>query len=146
MAGVKISALIAGNPLAAADLIAAAQGGVTVKVTGAQLTRQVAAALAYSASITPDSLAAVWQTITVTSAAAFTINAPINPPGASATQDLYIEVLNSSGGVMGAITWNAIFVFAGLAWVNPASTKKRSIHFRWNGLAWIGRDFTSADY
>jgi hypothetical protein len=47
---------------------------------------------------------------------------------------------------MGAITWNGAFVFAGITWVNPASTKKRSVTFRWNGAKWVGRSFTSADY
>lgn len=100
----------------------------------------------YSASITPDCTQGEWQTITVTNTTAFTINAPTTPPGSLQTAELIIEVLNSSGGSMGAITWNAAFVFAGLTWTNPASTKKRYARFKWNGAAWVCQTIASADY
>lgn len=101
---------------------------------------------AYSASITPDASLGDWQTITVTNGTAFTVNAPTNPPASTQTQTLTIEVLNSSGGAMGVITWNAAFVFAGLTWANPASTKKRRITFAWNGAAWVAVSIATADY
>lgn len=103
-------------------------------------------AATYSTSITPDASASDWQTITVTDAVAFTINAPTTPPDSSHTQELVIEVLNSAGGAMGAITWNAAFVFAGVTWANPASTKKRYARFEWNGLVWVCTGFSTADY
>lgn len=100
----------------------------------------------YSASITPNAALGIWQQIIVTNGTAFTINAPTNAPTASQTQELTIEVLNSSGGAMGVITWNAAFVFAGLVWANPANTKKRRVTFRWNGTNWIATSISSADY
>jgi hypothetical protein len=101
---------------------------------------------AYSASITPNAAAGSWQTITVTNGTAFTINAPTNPPTSSQTQQLAVEVLNSSGGAMGVITWNGAFIFASGAWTNPASTKKRFAYFDWNGLAWICTSIATSDY
>lgn len=100
----------------------------------------------YSASITPDASAGAWQTITVSNTTAFAINAPSNPPSSTATGELTVEIVNSSGGVMGAITWNAAFVFAGFTWTNPASTKKRFARFEWNGAAWVCTSLSSADY
>jgi len=100
----------------------------------------------YSASITPDASQGVWQTITVTNGTAFTINAPTNTPDSSHTKELAIEVVNSSGGAMGAITWNAAFVFTNGAFVNPANTKKRHVRFEWNGSNWIETARALADY
>lgn len=107
----------------------------------------------YSASITIDASTGQWHTITVTNTTAFTINAPTNPPSASQTGDLTIEVVNSVGGAMSqTITWNAIFkqssagVFPIGTWANPASTKKRFIRFQWNGVNWIAVAMSSADY
>lgn len=104
------------------------------------------AAPTYSASITPNAYNGNWQRITVTDGNAFTINAPINPPNSSHNQELTIEIVNSSGGVMGVITWDGAFVFAGVTWANPASTKKRFARFEWNGAAWICTGFSTADY
>jgi Pectate lyase superfamily protein len=101
---------------------------------------------AYSASITPNAFVGNWQTITVTNGTAFTINAPTNPPSTTGTAELTIEILNSSGGAMGVITWNGAFIFAGITWANPASTKKRYARFEWNGLNWIATGFSTADY
>jgi hypothetical protein len=100
----------------------------------------------YSASITPDASAGPWQTITVTNANAFTINAPTNAPDSGHSAELTVEILNSSGGAMGAITWNAAFVLVGGAFTNPASTKKRCIRFEWNGANWIETSRAGADY
>jgi len=102
--------------------------------------------LAYSTSITPDSTKGPWQKITATNGTAFTINAPIAPPDTFHTRELTIEVLNSSGGAMGAITWNSVFVFNGLTWTNPATTKTRRVTFRWNGTNWIATSISGADY
>lgn len=103
-------------------------------------------ALAYSASITPNTASGLWQTITVTTATAFTINAPTNPPAATATQELVIEIFNNSGGAMGAVTWNAAFVLTGGAFTNPATGKRRYIAFQWNGANWIEQNRAAADY
>lgn len=110
--------------------------------------RAVNAVLAYSASITPDPRTGEYQVITVTNGTAFTINAPSPAPLSSDVQDLSIEILNSSGGAMGVVTWNANYLFGpgGFTWANPANTKRRSVHFRWNGANWIAIANSANDY
>lgn len=100
----------------------------------------------YSASITPVANGGSWQTITATNGTAFTINAPTGAPGSGFTQPLVIEILNSSGGALGVITWNAAFVLVAGAFTNPANTFKRYIRFEWNGTKWIETGRASADY
>lgn len=109
------------------------------------LTGEGTQAPTYSSSITPDAFAR-WQTITVTNTTAFTINAPTSAPDSTGTRELTIEILNSSGGAMGTITWNAAFVFNGFTWANPASTKKRFARFEWNGAKWVCTALAGADY
>lgn len=87
-----------------------------------------------------------WWTIVVTNGTGFTLNAPTNPPGPGSTQQLTIEVLNSSGGAMGTITWNGAFVFPTGAWSNPANGKRRFARFEWNGSKWLCTSLASADY
>jgi hypothetical protein len=99
----------------------------------------------YSTSITPNAATGHWRQITVTDGVAFTINAPTNPPDSTHTQEFTIEVFNNFG-VMGAITWNAAFVFQGETWTNPASGKKRFARFEWNGAKWVCIRVATADY
>lgn len=110
------------------------------------VTRSTKATPTYSASITPDAPAGGWQTITVTNGTAFTINAPTNPPASTLFQELTIEIFNNSGGVMGAVTWNAAFKLVGGAFTNPANANKRFVAFKWNGTHWIEQSRAGADY
>jgi hypothetical protein len=100
----------------------------------------------FSSSITPIASQGRWQTITATGAGIFTINAPTFPPGSADTADLTIEINNTSGGALGAITWNAIFKLVGGAFTSPATGNKRFIRFEWNGSAWVEIARASADY
>lgn len=97
--------------------------------------------LAYSSSMTPGAHIAIKQRITVTNATAMTINAPTNP---ILGEDLTFDIINSSGGAMGAITWNAVFKLAG-AFTNPANTKRRTITFYYDGTSWIETTRAAAD-
>lgn len=101
------------------------------------------AAKTYSAAITPN--AGQWNTINVTNATAFTINAPFTPP-ADQNAEMTLEILNSSGGALGAITFNAIYKFALGAFTAPANGLHRFVTFRWNGTNWIAIAIASADY
>lgn len=125
--------------VAAGDTQAARSAAGRLKVTNVEA--ETRAAVTYGTTVTIDARAQKWATITVTNATAFTIAAPTNPPGAGETQDLSIEVLNSSGGAMGAITWNAIFrgLSAGqpINWTNPANGQRSVAHFRWSGNSWV---------
>lgn len=81
--------------------------------------------LPYSASIAIDARVSTYFTLTVTDGVAFTVPNPTNlAPG----QPLFLDIKNSSGGAMGAITWGSFFL-RDASWVNPANTKRRVIGF-----------------
>jgi len=98
-------------------------------------------AVTYSASITPDASAANEFDITATNGTAFTINAPSNPP--SDSQRITITIRNTSGGVLGAVTWNGIFKLA--AWTQPLNGFSRSIDYRFDQTNWVEVSRTPAD-
>ena len=97
--------------------------------------------LTYSTSITPNSAIGDYKIITATNGTAFTINAPLMPANGRV---LMFDILNSSGGAMGGITWNGAFKLAG-AFTNPASTKHRTITFVYNGTNWIETNRAAVD-
>ncbi len=105
---------------------------------------QAQSALVYSTSITPVARVARWYVITVTNTTAFTIQAPSNVPKTSEEQDLEFTIRNSSGGVMGSITWNSIYHLAG-TFTNPANGYSRSIRFRWSGGVYVEMSRTMGD-
>jgi hypothetical protein len=76
-----------------------------------------------------------------------TINSFANQPASSqAGMEVVWEILNSTGGALGAIAWDASFVFPTGAWSNPANGKRRFARFEWNGTSWICTSLASADY
>jgi len=112
----------------------------TLRMSAPRFTGSVSA-LSYSASITPDSSLGEFFTLGITNTSAFTINAPTNPiAGARMT----IDLLNSSGGAHGTITWNAAFSMAG-ALAAIASTKRKTISFYYSGSNWIELNRAAAD-
>ena len=146
MAGIKISALVDTQTLDPTSQFPVAWEGATKSVQQYVVNRMFIQGPAYAATITPDARYGGLG-VAVTNTTAFTVAAPINPPDGFHTQFYFMEFQNSSGGVMGAITWNAVYLFAGITWVNPANTKKRSILWQSNGgNSWVARQFTSADY
>lgn len=82
--------------------------------------------LTYSASITPNTQLGNEMVIVVTNGTAFTINEPTNGYDG---MTIIFTIKNSSGGAMGAITWNGNIRLAG-AFTNPANTNQRSICFK----------------
>lgn len=104
--------------------------------------RGTLAQLTYTASVTPSVQYSNEQSLNVTNATAFTINAPTG-----VVQDdgflLRITIRNSSGGALGAVTWNAIYKLA--AWTQPANGFSRSIQFRYDGVNWIEVSRTTVD-
>lgn len=96
--------------------------------------------LTYSASITPDSSQGNSFVVTATNGVAFTINAPTNPANG---RQLLLKIRNTSGGALGAITWNAVFKMA--AWTSPATGNSRSITFEHDGTNWVEISRTTAD-
>lgn len=114
-------------------------GGLTVtNWLGPQ--RSAMATITYSASMTPNASAGKNQVITATNNSAFTINAPIRP---RVGDDLTIKIRNTSGGALGAATWDAVFGMS--AWTQPATGFSRSITFHYDGSLWIEISRTPAD-
>ena len=67
-------------------------------------------------------------TIVATNGVAFTINAPTN---AKTGMQWVLAIRNSSGGALGAITFNAIFKLP--AFTAPANGNQRSLYFYFDG-------------
>jgi hypothetical protein len=134
------SGLIAGNYInnGTGQPVNALRAGVTVfgnENTGGKLGAQfagTASTVTYSASMTLDLLNGSAFVITATNGTAFTINAPSN---ALAGQIIDITIRNTSGGALGAATWNAVFKM--VAWASPATGFSRSIRFRYDGTNWV---------
>lgn len=95
---------------------------------------------AYSSSITIDAKTGHLFDISASNTTAFTINAPTDPYSG---QVMTLTLRNTSGGVMGAITWNAVFKLA--SWTNPATGFSRSITFKYNGTNWVEISRCAAD-
>lgn len=108
--------------------------------------RQGIVTLAYSPSIVTDASAGSWQIVTATNATAFVFGSVLNPPSATESQELTIEVFNNSGGALGLVTFNSPFKMAGYTWTSPATGFRRNITFRWNGTNWIAVRVSAADY
>jgi hypothetical protein len=146
--GAAVGLTVAGNALtgAGSTITNTATGQVTVlgnslataanhKVSPSRLEKTAVktlatdrASIAYSASMTPDASDATRFVITPSNGVAFTINAPTN---LSAEQEIEIVLTNSTGGALGAVTWNAIYKMA--AWTNPATGFHRGIRFWYDG-------------
>lgn len=89
-------------------------------------------ALAYSASITPNGDFASVFTIVVTNGSAFTINAPSN---ARVGRVITFDILNSSGGAMGAVTWDAVYKKG--AFTTPGNGLRTTWSFYYDGTNWV---------
>lgn len=87
------------------------------------------AAAPYATTIVPDASAGSTQTITPTNGTAFTVAAPVN---LATGQKLQFTIRNTTGGALGAVTWNAIYKLA--TWTNPATGNSRSIEFVYDGV------------
>ena len=97
--------------------------------------------LAYANKISTDAAAANYFTIAVTDRNPFTIQDPARPiPG----QQIIYEIRNNSGGAMGDITWGPAFQLAGPL-MGPASQRRRTISFYYNGATWIETARAAAD-
>lgn len=98
---------------------------------------QALVAPTYGVAIATDVNAGTVFKITVTDGVAFTVSNPtLNASDTLTGKEITYDILNSSGGAMGAITWGAQFLLAG-AFTNPANTKRRTIRFYWDGTNWV---------
>lgn len=97
--------------------------------------------ITYSTSMTPNQTS-IFQRITPTNTTAFTINAP----GTSLEGEIMIFDIGGLTGTMGAITWGTGTQFKlATAFVNPSTTKRRTINFYFDGSSWIETNRAAAD-
>lgn len=135
--------VFSGNNL---DINAGAGLGGTIR-TNSSFTRVIGGmfgtrriTLTYGTTINFDSAQANEFVIDATNATAFTINAPTNP---STGQRITMRIRNTSGGALGAVTWNAVFKMS--AWTQPASANSRAIDFQYDGTNWVECGRVAAD-
>lgn len=88
-------------------------------------------ATAYGSVVTPDCSLGNYFTVNATTGAAFAIAVPLNP---AAGMRITIEIINTSGGALGALTWNGVFKMN--AFPATANGNSTAIDFRYNGTNW----------
>lgn len=88
--------------------------------------------LTYGASVSVNANAATIHKLTVTNGTGFTITNPSNP---STGRLLIIRMINTSGGVVGTITWDTLYKLG--TFTKPANGFSRTIAFVYNGTNWI---------
>jgi hypothetical protein len=119
-------------------------GTVPVKYGSTNVGAVSGPGLTYSTSMTPDLSVFQTQVITATNGTAFTINAPTNDSLRNEVDwEVTLVIRNTSGGALGAVTWNSIYKLA--TWTQPANGFSRSITFRWNGSNYVEFSRTPAD-
>lgn len=89
-------------------------------------------ALAQAAAIDINCALGTIIVVTFLTNAIFTINAPTNPV---AGMRMSITFKNTSGGALGAATWNA--VFKRVTAITPANNLQMTVDFYYDGVNWI---------
>lgn len=106
-----------------------------------QVSQRGVVPLTYGTTVATVANQGEFFTLSVANTTAFTIS---NPTNAVNGQIITYDIVNNSGGVMGAITWGANFRLAG-AFTNPANGKRRTISFYVNGGFFIEINRAAAD-
>lgn len=98
--------------------------------------------VAITSPITPAASSGLWLRLTLSSNAAYTLNAPSGTiaPGSTFT----VTVRNAIGAPAGAMTFAATYKL-GAAWGQPANGFSRSIIFMWDGTNFVEIGRTAAD-
>jgi len=116
-------------------LTSASSGSFTSLSTTAltsTLFNLVEATLTYGASVAIDADAGTIHKLTATNSTAFTLANPTNP---STGRLLIIRVRNTSGGVLGTITWDTLYKMG--SFTKPANGFSRTVAFVYDGTNWI---------
>lgn len=100
----------------------------------------VAPTVSGAGTLAVDASSGNFQSVAVTTTSAFTIG---NPTNAVSGQTITFQIRNQSGGALGTITWDTLYMLA--SFTNPANGFNRSITFWYNGSKWIEISRTSAD-
>ena len=69
---------------------------------------------------------------------------PLNPPGATQTGNLRIQL--NAAGTIGTVSWGTAYIAAATLPVKPGNTKKRVGEFSWNGAEWVCVAAPAVDY
>lgn len=85
----------------------------------------------YGTTVSIDAAVQHTHIITATNSTGFTISNPTNPV---LGREIEIEVKNTSGGVLGTITWDTLYKMA--TFTKPATGFNRKVGFRYNGTHW----------
>jgi hypothetical protein len=96
--------------------------------------------LTYGATVAVDASQGNFGELIATNGTAFTM---ANPTNGRNGQALTLTISNTSGGVLGAITWGVNYKMS--AWTSPATGNNRSITFMYDGTNWNERSRTAAD-
>jgi hypothetical protein len=94
----------------------------------------------YGVSVAIDASLGNEYVVTATDGVAFTV---ANPTNATTGQRISIRIRNTSGGVLGAVTWDTLYKLA--AWTSPATANSRAIDFQYDGTNWVEVSRTPAD-
>ena len=95
---------------------------------------QYASAVSFSSNIaTPNAANGVFQYLTISTGTAFTINPPSNN---TSSRFLALDIINSSGGALGTVTWDSAYKLAS-TWASPANGARVTVLFVSNGNVWI---------
>ena len=94
----------------------------------------------YGASVAIDGSLGNTFAVTATNGTAFTV---ANPTNASTGQTITIQIRNTSGGVLGAVTWDTLYKLA--AWTSPATGNSRAVTFLYDGTNWVEVGRVAAD-
>jgi hypothetical protein len=103
----------------------------------------VQSTITYAASMTPDATVGNVFVIAANNGTAFSIGAPSGSP--TQAMQITIRIKNSSGGALGAATWDSHYKMA--AWTQPAAGFSRSIIFTYEVATgfWIETSRTTVD-
>lgn len=86
----------------------------------------------YGTTVSIDASLGETATISATNSTDFVIS---NPTNGVAGQDLYVRVKNTSGGVLGLITWDTAYKMA--SFTKPSNGTYRVVHFKLYGSTWV---------
>ena len=106
------------------------------------IRQQISQTLTYGTTVNTNLALGNYCIIVANNGTAFTI---ANPTNAQLGERLTYEIVNTSGGAMGAITWGANFVYR-VAWVNPANGFRRTVSFVYRAAnSWIQDGLATTD-
>ena len=120
--------------------VGAVVSGVKPQPTTGQTIVETRTAPTYGASVAIDASLGNVYAITATNGTGFTI---ANPTNASTGQTITIQIRNTSGGVLGAVTWDTLYKLA--AWTSPATGNSRAVTFLYDGTNWVEVGRVAAD-